>query len=563
MNKSLKHLIGNKRLIGTILLIICVAVIGSIAIAKRQKEDIPKEETHTQDHTSQLYAMNIMKRLKEDKENFMAEADFGLCQSGDNFSPAVSEEDVDKFIAENVSDEDESDFYVDRLLPDEYIYTTGYDGVRREVSCWGDSMTYGQASTDVTVPVNGAVTWVKEPTYPSTLQMYSGLTVHNLGITGQTSVEIATRQGGTPMYIDSDIDITDHADTTRVISSYTGGVIDLGDFSGYVDRSNSEWTGSGLCYYEDESGYRLCKVDKSGDICTIQKYNIGNKSAMSDESIVSSYVAEPVHVLKTAIEPADQQKATVENSYCVAEKTEQKTDSAIQSGTVQPTTQAPDNQTDTTQPTVSPTQPQQPTTQQPTTQQPTTQEPTTQQPAIQAPTEADTVPNIPADLSPAHLGAGTVLMTKASVDRKNDLLILEMGSNGGWKNGYQDLIYQYDKMILYSGCKYYIIIGDTDDPAQVRADGVSETGIGIGDTAWEATLRKAYGSHFINMRVELIKNGLQYCGLDTSQADLDGYVDGEISKKLRTTIDNTHLNGFGYYAKGYAVYLKGRELGYW
>lgn len=47
---------------------------------------------------------------------------------------------------------------------------------------------------------------------------------------------------------------------------------------------------------------------------------------------------------------------------------------------------------------------------------------------------------------------------------KGDVLILEMGSNGGWKN-YEELISQYKAMIKYSGCKDYIIIGDTESVA--------------------------------------------------------------------------------------------------
>ena len=45
-----------------------------------------------------------------------------------------------------------------------------------------------------------------------------------------------------------------------------------------------------------------------------------------------------------------------------------------------------------------------------------------------------------------------------------------MGSNGGWENDYQQLILQYDDIILNSNCKYYIIVGDTDDPGTSLAD---------------------------------------------------------------------------------------------
>lgn len=44
------------------------------------------------------------------------------------------------------------------------------------------------------------------------------------------------------------------------------------------------------------------------------------------------------------------------------------------------------------------------------------------------------------------------------------ILVLEMGSNGGWDGDYATLIEQYHAIIENSGCENFIIIGDTDDP---------------------------------------------------------------------------------------------------
>ena len=144
--------------------------------------------------------------------------------------------------------------------------------------------------------------------------------------------------------------------------------------------------------------------------------------------------------------------------------------------------------------------------------------------------------------------------------------MLEMGSNGGWSNDYQELILQYDNIILNSGCKYYIIVGDTDDPvksADANQDEYDESGdyVGIGDTSWEAALREAYGDHFFNARTYLIQYGLSVCGLSVLEDDLDNYRKGNISEQLR--YDWTHFNCYGYYAKGVGIYKKGIELGYW
>ena len=74
-------------------------------------------------------------------------------------------------------------------------------------------------------------------------------------------------------------------------------------------------------------------------------------------------------------------------------------------------------------------------------------------------------------------------------------------------------------------------------------------------------MHEAFGEHCINMRLYLIEHGLSDCGLETTFADMEGYCNGEISKQLRA--DWTHLNAYGYYSKGLAVYQKGVQLGYW
>ena len=85
--------------------------------------------------------------------------------------------------------------------------------------------------------------------------------------------------------------------------------------------------------------------------------------------------------------------------------------------------------------------------------------------------------------------------------------------------------------------------------------------IGMGETPWEQALSKAYGDHFINMRLYMIQNGLSDCGLEATDEDLDGFTRGEISQQLRA--DWTHFNAYGYYAKAKGIYEKGVELGYW
>lgn len=318
-----------------------------------------------------------------------------------------------------------------------------YDGVNRAISCWGDSMMFGVGAGEAYVfgseedmlDISG---W----TTPDTLEYLTGIKVYNLGVSGETSSEIALRQGGIRMYVDNTFEVGyDNSVEVSIVDEY-GSPVYMADFSayGYVEPQESD-----VVYINDDM-FKITGTEESG--LYICRY--------SDEEV------------------------TYDAFTTVYE--------------------------------------------------------------------------------------GTQVITKASYERKGDILILEIGSNGGWDN-YRQLISQYDSMIQNAGCEYYIIVGDTDDPGTSIADTTQSfrnddgTYIGVGDTAWEATLREAYGEHFINMRTYLIENGLTDVGLRATKADYRGFRRGRISKQLRS--DWTHFNSYGYYAKGLAIYAKGVELGYW
>ena len=176
--------------------------------------------------------------------------------------------------------------------------------------------------------------------------------------------------------------------------------------------------------------------------------------------------------------------------------------------------------------------------------------------------DADAADDADADDQPvSHIDPDVI---EEGEQHTGDILVLEIGSNGGWNNDYQVLIDQYRAMIERSGCEDYLILGDTDDP-----------GTSVGDTSqvpftedyapretnWEAALREAFGDHFINMRVFLIKHGLEISGLTPTEEDVADARLGCISKQLRS--DWTHLNARGYFAKAVAVYQRGVKLGYW
>ena len=155
-------------------------------------------------------------------------------------------------------------------------------------------------------------------------------------------------------------------------------------------------------------------------------------------------------------------------------------------------------------------------------------------------------------------------IVKSGEKHPGNILILEIGSNGGWDN-YSELIAQYNAMIDHSGCSNYIIIGDTDDPENSADPLVYDYAENITssttETSWDETLRKAFGDHFINMRLELISRGLTIAGLTETSSDKKGAMKGKVSKQLRA--DWTHFNSYGYYSKAVIIHEKGIQLGYW
>lgn len=300
------------------------------------------------------------------------------------------------------------------------------------ISCWGDSMTYGQYG-------NGT-------TYPNTLESLTGIDTYNLGVSGETSVQIVTRQGGIAMVTGEDITIPKGGSTEfSLINTYTGE-------EAYIDPNHD---GEG-----DYSGYNYAEYFDNMCYINGQAYEI-------------QYIDGRHYII---------------DSY-----------------------------------------------------------------------------NADSDSNTIHIAAGTRVFTKASVDRANDILVLEIGSNGGWNNDYDTLVDQYRMMIDSVGCDNYIILGDTDDPGE-SADANQdefEPGDGMDDTLWESALSGAFGRHFLNVRTYLIENGLSDNGLTPTEEDEERASIGKISLQLRTDYDNTHLCGAGYYSKGLAVYKKGVSLGYW
>lgn len=165
-----------------------------------------------------------------------------------------------------------------------------------------------------------------------------------------------------------------------------------------------------------------------------------------------------------------------------------------------------------------------------------------------------------------YINAWTRVIPKAAYDHRNDILILEMGSNGGWENDYDELIKQYQNIIDNSYYADYIIVGDTDNPgesADIYQDVYDNNGnyAGLHATLWEQALYYAFGEHFLNTRLYLMENALSDCGLTPTENDIIDIQTGNLPEQIRA--DFTHFNSYGYYSKAKAIYLKGIELGIW
>lgn len=130
--------------------------------------------------------------------------------------------------------------------------TVPYDGVKRSISCWGDSMMYGCATTPGFITLDGITTNISYATAPDMLSQFTGLKTYNLGVNGETSKEIATRAGGLTMVVDRDIviDGTGIAEF-KLQSLYDGDNVYMEDYSGYNFQSDQ----TNICVINGEKYY--------------------------------------------------------------------------------------------------------------------------------------------------------------------------------------------------------------------------------------------------------------------------------------------------------------------
>ena len=266
---------------------------------------------------------------------------------------------------------------------------------KKKIACWGDSITFGQGYSDEAQLTNGGqIMDISGWTYPDTLQYYTGMDVYNLGVSGETSYEIAAREGGLTMFVAKNVTVKAGKSVEISIVDADGNSVMLDNFNGYGGDNNQA---ENLVYINDQ----LFQLEKRNEKLYIKTYG------------------------------------------------------STQKGSVK-------------------------------------------------------------------LKKGMQVVTQAAHDVNADILVLQMGSNGGW-DSYDELVAQYQAMIEKSGTQCYIIIGDTDNPTEAYDSEQYESDIEVGtkDNVWETALREAFGEHFINMRTFMIEQGLETAGLEPTEQDLD------------------------------------------
>lgn len=413
--------------------------------------------------------------------------------------------------------ESESDSGVlDRSLDDLELLLDGrsltgsvipYDGQERNIVCWGDSMTEGVGASHAIINVGGEKLDISYWTYPDALEYLTGIDTYNYGVSGEDSREIAVRSGGIKLYTDRDVVVGyNHSGDVKVTDEY-GEPQYVQNFGGYGNAYDDYY---GVVYIDGQM-YSLTGTSFNDEEWAYDIVDLSLKRYSDINDGNSVYQSDYDEADAAADDNSD-----VEDSAEVLQNETKMYITASEAMELYGVDYYEEFEYDD-----------------------------------------DTCIVIP---------AGTLVTPKAALDHSNDILILEIGSNGGWQGDYSKLIEQYDSIIERFGSPYYIIVGDTDDPedsADPNQGMKDENGnwVGIFETYWETALRQAYGDHFFNTRVYMLTNGLSDAGKITTRRDLNNIKKGKIPKKLRA--DWTHFNSLGYYSKAMGIYQKGIELGYW
>ena len=368
-------------------LVIALITVSIIAVQLKHSKNKKKNVEETTVHTMMVQETTVQETTEEDTTQ-------------EESAEVVDREVVEEFFENEISTENEEAFELPpRQLTDEFI---PYDGQKREITCYGDSMMAGAGST-TEGKVNGIdiYGW----TTPVTIENMTNIPTHNLGGSGEDSSYITFRAGGTKVHIDRDITISETDSAIARIIDEDGNVFKADDYSGYGFDYDPY---PGDMYI---NGY-LCDVDNAEDGYVSIKLTKGYAAYdnRADYSVVI-YESDTATYSRQGADIKAESDIVTEYDTVIKET---------------------ESQTSGEKPMEKPTEN-----------------------VTEKPTEK---PTDTSGMEKVTISGGTQAMTRASQERSaKDILILEMGSNGGWENDYQQLILQYDDIILNSGCKYYIV----------------------------------------------------------------------------------------------------------
>ena len=160
-------------------LVIALITVSIIAVQLKHSKNKKKNVEETTVHTMMVQETTVQETTEEDTTQ-------------EESAEVVDREVVEEFFENEISTENEEAFELPpRQLTDEFI---PYDGQKREITCYGDSMMAGAGSA-TEGKVNGIdiYGW----TTPVTIEKLTNIPTHNLGGSGENSSQITFRAGGT------------------------------------------------------------------------------------------------------------------------------------------------------------------------------------------------------------------------------------------------------------------------------------------------------------------------------------------------------------------------------
>lgn len=145
--------------------------------------------------------------------------------------------------------------------------------------------------------------------------------------------------------------------------------------------------------------------------------------------------------------------------------------------------------------------------------------------------------------------AGTPIETPASVEYKNYIPVIHIGTNGGYDDNPQELVAQINRI---------------RERAEAPGDKYIVVGIHLGNAAeraqLEAVMTEAFGSNYVNLRASLSSESFLAPRMELTSVDYASIAAGSVPKRL--LLDSGYFTSEGYQMVAQLIYDRMNELGY-